>query len=62
MDYGMFTDKGNAIVHGIVIAAQYKGLKWSEVYDLLSTISEIEGYGEATDTAVREAVYCDLFE
>ena len=57
MDYGMFTDKGNAMVHGIVVAAKYKGLSWGEVYDMLITISEIDGYGEATDTAVREMVY-----
>lgn len=57
MDYEMFTDKGNAMVHGIVVAAKHKGLSWAEVYDMLVTISKIDGYGEATDTAVRECVY-----
>lgn len=57
MDYGMFTDAGNAMVHGIVAGAKYKNLTWPEVHHMLCTISEIEGYGEATDTAVREAVY-----
>jgi hypothetical protein len=60
MDYEMFTDKGNAMVHGIVVAAKYKGLSWGEVYDMLITISKIDGYGEATDTAVRECVYSAL--
>ena len=57
MDYGMFTDTGNAMVHGIVAGAKHKNLTWPEVYRMLCTISEIEGYGEATDTVVREAVY-----
>ncbi len=60
--YGMFSDVGNAMVHGIVIVARYKNLKWSEVYDMLETISQIEGFAEATDTEVRECVYITLME
>ena len=67
MDYAMFTPEGNAAVHGIVVAAHYKNLTWSEVYQLLVTLSKIEKFGEATDTAVREMVYdacgfdCDFY-
>lgn len=56
-DYGMFTDAGNAMVHGIVAGAKYKNLTWPEVYEMLHTISGIKDYGEAMDTVVREAVY-----
>jgi hypothetical protein len=57
MNYGMFTDEGNRVVDGIVIAA--KELDWSfgDVYRILNVISRAEGLSEATDTAVREYVY-----
>lgn len=61
-DYAMFTDAGNIMIGSIVAGAKSANLKWSEVYDMLYTISQIEGYGEATDTAVREVVYMELFE
>jgi hypothetical protein len=57
MDYGMFTDGGNLAVHGIVEGARIKKSTWPEVYQALVAISYVDGYGEATDTAVREAVY-----
>jgi hypothetical protein len=60
MEYGMFTSFGNAMVGEIVKAAKYKNLDWPEVRDMLETISEIKGCEEATDTAVREAVYIAL--
>ena len=60
MDYGMFTDFGNAMIHGIVESARLKKSTWPEVYQLIYTISFFDGYGEATDTAVREAVYDTL--
>lgn len=59
-DYAMFTDFGNGMVAEIVKGAKYKNLRWSEVYDMLETISTIKGCEEATDTAVREAVYIEL--
>lgn len=58
--YAMFTDNGNAMIHGIVQVARRHKLTWTEVYDLLDSISEVDGYGEATDTAVRECVYSAL--
>ena len=58
----MFTDAGNIMIGCIIVGAKSANLKWNEVYDMLHTISQIEGYGEATDTEVREAVYMELFE
>ena len=60
VDYAMFSDFGNAMVGEIVKGAKYKNLTWSEVYDMLQTISQIKGCEEATDTAVREAVYFEM--
>ena len=57
MYYGMFTDKGNQIVDGIVIAAKEMQLPWGKVNELLSLLATREGFAEATDTAVREYVY-----
>ena len=56
-DYGMFTDAGNIMVGSIVAGAKAANLTWVQVYDMLDTISRIDAYGEATDTAVREVVY-----
>jgi hypothetical protein len=55
--FGMFTERGNRVIHGIVIAA--KELNWSfeEVMDLLNDIATVEEFAEASDTAVREYVY-----
>lgn len=55
--YGMFTDEGNRVVDGIVIAAKELGWSFGEVYKILSIISGTENFGEATDTAVCEYVY-----
>ena len=55
--YGMFTAEGNKVVDGIVIAAKELGWSFGDVYRILSVISRAEGFGEATDTAVREYVY-----
>lgn len=57
IDYGMFTDSGNLAVHAIVEGARIKKSTWPQVYQALVAISYVEGYGEATDTAVRECVY-----
>jgi len=55
--YGMFTDAGNEAVNSIVEMARKHQLSWQTVYDMLEAISLEEAYEEATDTAVREAVY-----
>jgi hypothetical protein len=56
-NYGMYTDAGNSAVDSIVEMARKHQLSWHTVYDMLDTISLEEAYEEATDTAVREAVY-----
>jgi hypothetical protein len=57
--FAMFTDEGNAAVGMIVEMAKAKKWDWprtqSELYVLADTDAQL--YGEATDTAVREAVY-----
>lgn len=55
--YGMFTEKGNRVVDGIVIAAKELGWDFNEVIDLLNDIAKVEEFAEATDTAVCEYVY-----
>lgn len=60
----MFSDVGNMEVDRIVETARTLELSWNQVYKLLETLSEssYDRFGEATDTAVREAVYCEIFE
>jgi len=62
MTYGMFTDAGNAVIGSIVDMARRHQLSWHTVHDILEAVSLEEAYEEATDTAVREAVYkaCDF--
>ena len=57
--FAMFTNEGNAAVGMIVEMAKAKKWDWprtqSELYVLADSDAQL--YGEATDTAVREAVY-----
>ena len=63
MDYAMFSEAGNAKVAEIVT----KGLDlkvnydvetvWDWAMDALERLARIPEFEEATDTAVREAVY-----
>ena len=59
MNYGMYTSEGNIAVAGIVEYAVKRNLPWSVVYQNLADLAnyDYERYGEALDTAVREAVY-----
>jgi hypothetical protein len=59
--YGMFTDAGNSAVDSIVEMARKHQLSWPTVRAMLSALALEEAYEEATDTAVREAVYETLF-
>ncbi len=59
--YEMFTDRGNAAVHEIVEMARLVNMPWDRVQQILNDLSKIEIYSEASDTAVREAVYLALF-
>lgn len=60
--YGMFTDEGNALVHGVVQSAKVSRMQWDRVYSMLEKIAEIDGFREATDTAVRDEVWIALTE
>jgi hypothetical protein len=59
--YGMFTDYGNLVVDGIVIAAKELGWSLAKVIEILDDISTVRGLHEANDTAVREMVYTAIF-
>ena len=63
-DYDMFTNAGNAAVEAIVVnsAAHFETFEdayvWAE--QELEYLSRTSTFSEATDTAVREAVYTEL--
>ncbi len=62
-NYEMFTTQGNELVHRIVLAGQalakFDPMErvWEWAQHELNKLSHAPGYEEATDTAVREAVY-----
>jgi len=62
-DFAMFTDQGNELVTRIaaagreLAAADGVDSAWEFCLRKLETLSYGEGFEEATDTAVREAVY-----
>ena len=55
--FGMFTDAGNKEVSVIVEHAKANNLTWPQTYNLLCKLQTVTGYGECTDTMVREIVY-----
>jgi hypothetical protein len=57
MNYGMFSDEGNEAIRALIQKAQVEKLRWIDVYRELQYLSELEGFEEAMDTAVREVVY-----
>ncbi len=61
MNYGMFSQAGNDAVELIVDTAIINDSAWLEVYQQLVYLSKVEVFAEATDTAVREAVYSELY-
>jgi len=61
MDYDMFTDAGNAVVGDMVDLAIKHQLSFSTVEAMLTALATEETFGEATDTAVREAVYHTIY-
>ena len=60
INFAMFTESGNAAVAKIVECAETAVLPWLTVEALLTALATNANYSEATDTAVREAVYCAL--
>lgn len=59
--YGMFTENGNRVIDGIVIVAKEQNWSWDFVNGLLTQLSNLDDFAEATDTAVREYVYEAIF-
>ena len=65
-DYAMFTAEGNVAVGKIVDRAcsmvENEGIErvWNWACNELEALGRLEGCEEATDTAVREAVYCAI--
>lgn len=59
--YGMFSESGNSAVAKIVECAETAMLSWPVVESMLEALSTDARFPEATDTEVRETVYCDLF-
>ena len=62
INYGMFTDYGNRVIDGVVIAAKQLNWTTAEVRDIMDDISTVRGLHEAGDTAVREAVSRAIFK
>ena len=61
-DYGMFSDKGNALVDRVVAEARVQGWDWPKTQRHLQLLAKAHPRtaGEAYDTAVREVVYMEL--
>lgn len=57
LDFGMFTDQGNAAVVDLVHFAMKYQLNDHSVRLMLGALSENEVFEEANDTAVRECVF-----
>ena len=62
MKYGMFTAEGDMKVKHIVAFAIAFQSDWWTVEEELVNLSKQKGFGEAMDTAVREAVWVALYE
>jgi hypothetical protein len=60
MNYGMFTPEGNIAVTGIVLYHKAIKSSWGVVDQNLSDLADSPGFGEATDTVVRECVFVAL--
>ncbi len=58
--FGMYSKAGDAAVGAIVKMASEKMWNWEMTEAALYQLSEISEFEEATDTAVREIVYCTL--
>jgi hypothetical protein len=57
MKYGMFSESGNQRVQRLVAEAQRQGWSFEKLDRHLTLLARVPGFSEATDTAVREAVY-----
>jgi hypothetical protein len=61
-DYAMFSYRGNQLVHSVVQAAEKQAWDWNTTVRHLALLAQAHPgtASEATDTAVREAVYSAL--
>jgi len=61
-NYAMYTEFGNDAVEAIVRTAKVLNLDWPKTLAELRSLADRfpEDFGEACDTAVREAVYIEL--
>ena len=57
LSYTVFTEEDDSLVAGIVASAKGTNADWPWVYEKLEMLGETEGFEEATDTQVREAVF-----
>ena len=57
LDFGMFTHAGESAVYGIIVAAEANNLTPDQVLASLERLAKQPDFSEATDTAVREAVF-----
>jgi hypothetical protein len=59
LDFGMFTHAGESAVYGIIVAAEVaaNNLTPDQVLASLERLAKQPDFSEATDTAVREAVF-----
>lgn len=62
-NYGMYTAQGNKLVDRVVAEARRAGWDWRKTERHLQLLSKAHPHtaGEATDTAVREVVYAELY-
>lgn len=58
--YGMYTEAGNDAIEGVIMIARAANMNRDAVVELLWSVSEYEGYREASDTEVREIVLSEL--
>ena len=56
-DYGMYTEKGNHKIAGIVLEAKLYNHSWNVVSSRLNELSKEKEFEEAIDTMVRELVF-----
>ena len=59
-NYGMYTTEGNQVIANIVngcLMIPVAEDRWPAAHKALVDVSKDERFAEATDTAVREAVY-----
>jgi hypothetical protein len=62
MDYSMYSEAGNQLVHRVVCEARVQGWDWPKTFRHLQLLAKAhpKKAGEAMDTEVREQVYLAL--